>query len=347
MLLQLPVRPSLLFPRQLQNYRGPMLQGLARVMTARSSSSRLVTRENVRIGAQVRRGPDWNHGDEDGGIGGIGRILDKKYATGLEEYESDPNYCVVCWGCDFYSVGSVCNFYSVGQNGKYDLLYVYSSRTQEDVEDPLATLLRELGDSSRTQKDGEDPLVTLLRKLGDFPDARKRCATKWLEPQQKRLWKQRKFTDAEVVVGTSRLPVHRATLCAASPVFAAAFGLPPEEGRSYCDSTTMQHGRTAVCTVRDAEPATVEAMLRFVYTGELLSEDDSPDPAKLLELAALYQVGSLAPLDVCSRADGEKRPALLEQFYGTRRKKKTKTKRTVLATNGQQLFRAAARNSSN
>ena len=89
----------------------------------------------------------------------------------------------------------------------------------------------------------------------------------------------------------------------------------------------MQHGRTAVCTVRDAEPATVEAMLRFVYTGELLSEDDSPDPAKLLELAALYQVGSLAPLDVCSRADGEKRPALLEQFYGTRRKKKNKNKK--------------------
>merc|ERR1711918_17155 len=40
---------------------------------------------------------------------------------------------------------------------------------------------------------------------------------------QERAWKQRKFSDAEIVCAGVRTAVHRSTLCAASPVFDAAF----------------------------------------------------------------------------------------------------------------------------
>ena len=39
-----------------------------------------------------------------------------------------------------------------------------------------------------------------------------------LSSRQERLWTQRRFTDAEVLAGNARFAVHRATLCAASPV---------------------------------------------------------------------------------------------------------------------------------
>ena len=42
-----------------------------------------------------------------------------------------------------------------------------------------------------------------------------------MSSQQERLWTQRRFTDAEVVVGLARFDVHRSTLCSASPVLAA------------------------------------------------------------------------------------------------------------------------------
>ena len=106
--------------------------------------------------------------------------------------------------------------------------------------------------------------------------------------QQEKLWKQRKFTDAEVVVhpGGSRdvvrFPVHRSTLCAASPVFDAAF------------SSSMQEGATATCSVRDFEPDAVEALLRYMYTGTPCSDDEALEPSALLELAIYYQLGGLA-----------------------------------------------------
>merc|ERR1719506_824878 len=87
-----------------------------------------------------------------------------------------------------------------------------------------------------------------------------------LSEQQERLWTERKFTDAEVVAGDARFAVHRATLCAASPVFDAAF------------TSSMEEGASATYTVRDADPAAVEALLRFLYTGAACAPDAELEP---------------------------------------------------------------------
>merc|ERR1719281_1558306 len=99
-----------------------------------------VTKENLRIGAKVKRGPDWKWEKQDGGKGGIGTIIPPSEST-------NDGWCQVRWAhgkTNNYRCGSAC-----------DLAYV------------------ERLDS-------------------------------WLDMQQDRLWTQRKFTDAEVHVGTSR-----------------------------------------------------------------------------------------------------------------------------------------------
>eukprot|EP00747_Dinoflagellata_sp_TGD_P171288 gnl/TRDRNA2_/TRDRNA2_205025_c0_seq1.p1 gnl/TRDRNA2_/TRDRNA2_205025_c0~~gnl/TRDRNA2_/TRDRNA2_205025_c0_seq1.p1 ORF type:complete len:264 (+),score=63.57 gnl/TRDRNA2_/TRDRNA2_205025_c0_seq1:66-857(+) len=96
---------------------------------------------------------------------------------------------------------------------------------------------------------------------------------------QERVWKQRKFTDAEVVSDGVRIPVHRATLAAASPVFEAAF------------SSAMQEGHLAVYEIKESQPAAVEAMLRHVYTGKLEAASEALAP--LLDLAVQYELEDL------------------------------------------------------
>eukprot|EP00927_Polykrikos_kofoidii_P062335 TRINITY_DN57140_c0_g1_i1.p1 TRINITY_DN57140_c0_g1~~TRINITY_DN57140_c0_g1_i1.p1 ORF type:complete len:254 (-),score=46.97 TRINITY_DN57140_c0_g1_i1:86-847(-) len=96
---------------------------------------------------------------------------------------------------------------------------------------------------------------------------------------QERAWKMRKFTDAEILVEGERFPVHRSTLCAASPVFDAGFS---------CD---MEEGRTSVYEIKNASPAAVDAMLRFIYTGCL--ECSAQELPCLLELAVQYELSEL------------------------------------------------------
>jgi len=55
----------------------------------------------------------------------------------------------------------------------------------------------------------------------------------------------------------------------------------------------MQEGATAVYFVRNAEPASVEAMLQYFYTAKVDFTDAGPDPAKVLDLAVQYQVDEL------------------------------------------------------
>ena len=76
-------------------------------------------------------------------------------------------------------------------------------------------------DATRQQRGATAARKDVTDDHGGVDD--KRDGASWLDAQQERLWTQRKFTDAEVVVGTSRFAVHRATLAAASPIFAAAF----------------------------------------------------------------------------------------------------------------------------
>lgn len=96
---------------------------------------------------------------------------------------------------------------------------------------------------------------------------------------QDQAWKKRKFSDAEVICEGVRTAVHRSTLCAASPVFDAAF------------SSAMQEGQNAAYEIKDSSPAAVEAMLRFIYTGVL--DCPSAELGLLLDLAVQYNIAGL------------------------------------------------------
>ena len=125
----------------------------------------------------------------------------------------------------------------------------------------------------KKSSDAEDPLPTLRRATH-----RKRKAE---DPSgiMENLWKQRRFTDAEVHCNGTRFQVHRSMLVAASPVFEAAF------------SSVMLEGASAVYEITESTPEAVEAMLCSVYTGEL-------PPAELIssffELAVRYELKALA-----------------------------------------------------
>lgn len=78
------------------------------------------------MGQRVVRGPDWKWGDQDGGEGNVGTVVEVKYGT--DEAATAPqagdsasasaapgSTVVVCW-----DVG-VCTNYRCGLNNKYDL----------------------------------------------------------------------------------------------------------------------------------------------------------------------------------------------------------------------------------
>lgn len=100
------------------------------------------------------------------------------------------------------------------------------------------------------------------------------------------LWEQRKYTDVVVcaTIGDGRrIPCHRAQLAVGSPVFAA-------ELERWTNA--QQADATPEVDVH-AEGAVVEAMLEFLYTGELSS---ASDVAAVLPLAHRYQVDDLVSL---------------------------------------------------
>ena len=96
---------------------------------------------------------------------------------------------------------------------------------------------------------------------------------------QERAWKHRKFTDAVVVCDGARIPVHRATLASASPVFDAAF------------TSTLIEGQLAVYEIQESSSATVEAMLSYIYTWQVTAAAENT--ASLLELAVQYELSDL------------------------------------------------------
>lgn len=71
------------------------------------------------LGCRVVRGPDWQWGNQDGGEGGVGTIVDlKKFADGRP---LPPNIVMVCW-----DNGRQAD-YRTGMNGCYDLRVFDSS----------------------------------------------------------------------------------------------------------------------------------------------------------------------------------------------------------------------------
>jgi len=94
-----------------------------------------------------------------------------------------------------------------------------------------------------------------------------------------RLWKDRKFTDASLSCGGRSIPVHRAVLAAASPVF---------ERMWECG---MREAASTVAEIDDTTPAALEAMVQFAYTVSLPEEADL---GPLFQLAGKYEVEGLA-----------------------------------------------------
>merc|ERR1712113_1016228 len=104
--------------------------------------------------------------------------------------------------------------------------------------------------------------LSLKRPFGD-----QGVATKYA----KTVWSERKFTDFEIICSDRRVPCHRALLAAASPVFAKMF------------ESSMVESKRPEAEV--GEPAqVVEAMLQFIYTGEI----PVMEYAALLSLADKY-----------------------------------------------------------
>eukprot|EP00927_Polykrikos_kofoidii_P005792 TRINITY_DN12304_c0_g2_i1.p1 TRINITY_DN12304_c0_g2~~TRINITY_DN12304_c0_g2_i1.p1 ORF type:complete len:563 (+),score=71.31 TRINITY_DN12304_c0_g2_i1:211-1689(+) len=93
------------------------------------------------------------------------------------------------------------------------------------------------------------------------------------------LWNSRPFPDAELLASDGRkFCVHRSVLAAASPYLGEAWTKLPE-----------LPGKMPELVV-DAPSETVEALMRFIYTGD---EGDTTDPGEMLRLAHLYGLPAL------------------------------------------------------
>ncbi|XP_047060487.1 BTB/POZ and MATH domain-containing protein 2-like [Lolium rigidum] len=80
-----------------------------------------------------------------------------------------------------------------------------------------------------------------------------------------RLLDQTEGIDVSFIVDDEKFPAHRAVLAARSPVFRAELFGP------------MAEATMSSITLHDITPATFKAMLRFIYTDELLAEDEPAD----------------------------------------------------------------------
>lgn len=99
-----------------------------------------------------------------------------------------------------------------------------------------------------------------------------------------RLWSDTRFTDCSIECSGECFKAHRAVLCAASPVFEAAFG------------GEMQEAREARFEVRDcSSPAAVRALLEYVYK-DTLADAEVDVLIALLPLAFLYEIEGLGTI---------------------------------------------------
>ena len=85
-----------------------------------------VTADNIMLGARISRGPDWSHGDQDGGVGRLGIVLDWTRGDGTEFGNfSGGRYKLaarVQWDTGH------ADFYRIGKGGLYDLQFGDISR---------------------------------------------------------------------------------------------------------------------------------------------------------------------------------------------------------------------------
>mmetsp|Transcript_49265 Transcript_49265/g.142778 ORF Transcript_49265/g.142778 Transcript_49265/m.142778 type:complete len:334 (+) Transcript_49265:64-1065(+) len=92
-----------------------------------------------------------------------------------------------------------------------------------------------------------------------------------------RIWLNGMFTDCTVVCNDEQFQCHRCVLAAASPVWRAAF------------DSEWQEGKSGTLYIDDSEPAVVEALLKYAYTGSF----EGVHPLELLPLAHRYELPHL------------------------------------------------------
>jgi len=97
------------------------------------------------------------------------------------------------------------------------------------------------------------------------------------------MWRSARFTDGVVKCQGREFRVHRAYLAEASPVFSVAF------------DSSFQESANATLDIHDADPDQVEAVLAYIYTGELI---EGVDYAGIMAVAHRYELHDL--LQVCS-----------------------------------------------
>lgn len=97
-----------------------------------------------------------------------------------------------------------------------------------------------------------------------LPSMKRKVDIESLQPQKiaRNLWSSKDFADAHIVCGKTSIPVHRCVLAAASPFFDRAF------------KSSMKEGANARISIEDAEPAVLELLLSFLYTGRFESGFD-------------------------------------------------------------------------
>ena len=79
----------------------------------------------VQVGLRVVRGPDWGWGDQDGGEGHVGTVVEVREEPASEEQGVPLRSVTVQWDCG--ERGS----YRCGLEGKYDLRVLDSAPTGE------------------------------------------------------------------------------------------------------------------------------------------------------------------------------------------------------------------------
>jgi len=170
---------------------------------------------------------------------------------------------------------------SMNADGVSLSVWKISDETSRSLEDMLLGLVGkrwEVDDDSCSEDERvEDERVKALCKSAMKVDF-------WVEPQEERPWKRRKFTDAELVCGNESFEVHRVhrgLLAAKSAVFEAAF------------ESAFQEGVKAKYEIKDASKDAVKGMLYFLYTGNLSVESDETLP-DILNLAMQYELYALA-----------------------------------------------------
>jgi len=135
---------------------------------------------------------------------------------------------------------------SMNADGVSLSVWKISDETSRSLEDMLLGLVGkrwEVDDDSCSEDERvEDERVKALCKSAMKVDF-------WVEPQEERPWKRRKFTDAELVCGNESFEVHRGLLAAKSAVFEAAF------------ESAFQEGVKAKYEIKDASKDAVKGAL--------------------------------------------------------------------------------------